>query len=107
MGIRGLNVWRCKNKKMVEEKAKIWAWLMPSGKIYKVVTNQGDGTIRVYNPNGELVKKTEKLSGAAVSLIEKNFLETVATMVEGKGMEMETVKETGTELMDEIGMYIR
>jgi len=93
--------------KMEEEKEKIWAWLMPSGKIYKVVTNPGDGTISVYNPNGELVKKDENLSDAAVSLIEKNFLGTVATMVEGKGKGMETGKETGNELTDEIGMYIR
>jgi WD40 repeat protein len=91
------------NKKMEEEKEKIWVWLMPSGKIYKVVTNQGDGTIRVYNPNGELVRKDEKLSKAAVSLIEQNFLGTVATMVEGKGMGMETKKD----LTDEIGIYIR
>ena len=90
---------------MEEEKAKIRAWLMPSGKIYKVVTNQEDGTIRVYNPNGALVKKDEKLSGAAVSLIEKSFLETVATVVEEKGME--TGKETGNKLKDEIAMYIR
>ncbi|MEA2033253.1 MAG: hypothetical protein U9N41_06685 [Euryarchaeota archaeon] len=88
---------------MEEEKEKIWAWLMPSGKIYKVVTNPGDGTISVYNPNGALVRKDENLSVAAVSLIEKNFLETVATMVEGKGMGV----ETGNELTDEIGMYIR
>jgi len=85
--------------KMGEE--KIWAWLMPSGKIYKVVTNQEDGTIRVYNPNGELVKKDEKLSKAAVSLIEKNFLETVATKIKGKGTETENA------LMDKIAMYIR
>lgn len=87
--------------KMEEEKEKIWAWLMPSGKIYKVVTNPDDGTIRVYNPKGELVKKDEKLSVAAVSLIEKNFLETVATRIEMKGKERETEKEL------EIGMYIR
>jgi len=88
---------------MEEEKAKIWAWLMPSGKIYKAVTNPEDGTISVYNPNGALVKKDENLSAAAVSLIEKNFLGTVATMVGGKGMGV----ETGNELTDEIGMYIR
>ncbi|MEA2033518.1 MAG: hypothetical protein U9N41_08055 [Euryarchaeota archaeon] len=92
---------------MEEEKEKIWAWLMPSGKIYKVVTNPEDGTISVYNPNGELVKKDENLSDAAVSLIEKNFLETVATMVEEKEVGTETGKETGNELADEIGMYIR
>ncbi len=90
--------------KMEEEKEKIWAWLMPSGKIYKVVTNPEGGTISVYNPKGVLVKKDEKLSVAAVSLIEKNFLETVATKVEGKGIE--TGKETKNELTDEIEMYI-
>ena len=85
--------------KMKEE--KIWAWLMPSGKIYKVVTNPEGGTIRVYNPKGELVKKDEKLSVAAVSLIEKDFLETVATRIGMKGKEREPEKEL------EIGMYIR
>lgn len=84
---------------MIEE--KIWAWLLPSGKIYKVVTNPGDGTISVYDQNGELVKKEENLSGEAVNLIETKFLETVATVVGGKKMKMVN------ELTDEIGMYIR
>lgn len=84
---------------MIEE--KIWAWLLPSGKIYKVVTNSEDGTISVYDQNGELVKKEENLSGEAVNLIETKFLETVATVVGGKKMKMVN------ELTDEIGMYIR
>ena len=88
-------------------KAKIWAWLMPSGKIYKVVTNPEKGTIRVYNPEGELVKRDESLSNAAVSLIEKNFLEVVATMVKEEGAVTVKERETGNEPTDEIGMYIR
>jgi len=80
---------------------------MPSGKIYKVVTNPEKGTIRVYNPEGELVKRDEGLSNAAVSLIEKNFLEVVATMVKEEGAVTVKERETGNELTDEIGMYIR
>jgi len=90
---------------MENGKKKTWAWLMPSGKIYRVVSNPAGGIIRVYDPNGTLVKKYDTLSEAAVSLIEQNFLGTVATMVEGKGMEME--KETKNDIADEIGMYIR
>lgn len=89
---------------MEEKKEKIWAWLMPSGKIYKVVTNPENGTIQVYDPEGKLVKKDEQLSVAAVNIIEKNFLETVATKVNGKSTE--TGKETKSS-SDEIEMYIR
>lgn len=85
--------------KMEEEKKNIWAWLMPSGKIYRVVSNPAGGTIRIYDPHGTLVKKYETLSEAAVSLIEKNFLGTVATMVKGK--------ETKNDITDEIALYIR
>ncbi|MGB2729010.1 MAG: hypothetical protein WBD09_11185 [Halobacteriota archaeon] len=83
------------------EKEKAWAWLMPSGKTYKIVTNPGDGTIKVYDEDRNLVSKEEKLSEEAISLIEKNFLETVAAKVRGNGME----KAKGTE--DETAMYIR
>ena len=82
---------------------KIWAWRMPSGEIYKVVTNPADGTIKVYDPAGTLVKQDENLSREALSLIEKNFLENVATEVE----ENETEKETINDSVDEIGLYIR
>jgi len=89
--------------KMEEEKEKTWAWLMPSGKIYKVVTNLEEGTIDVYDEDRNLVTKEEKLSEEAVSLLEKIFLETAAAEVGGKEIE----KGEGTE--DELGiaMYIR
>jgi hypothetical protein len=78
---------------------KVWAWRMPSGELYTVVTNHVDGTIKVYDPAGTLVKQDENLSRAALSLIEKNFLENVATEVKGNEAEKET--------MDEIRLYIR
>jgi len=78
---------------------KTWAWLMPSGKIYKVVTNQAKGTIEVYDEDRRLVSKEEKLSEVAISLLERIFLETVASEV--------GVKEKGTEDELEIAMYIR
>jgi len=87
--------------KMEEEKT--WAWLMPSGKIYKVVTNPEEGTIDVYDEDRKLVSKEEKLSEEAVSLLEKIFLETAASEVGGKEME----KEEGTENELGIAMYIR
>jgi len=88
---------------MKKEKEKKWAWLMPTGKIYRVVTNPEDGTIKVYNPDGKLVNKEEKLSKGAVSLIEKSFLEAVAAKV---GAE-EKAKGTGTGDELETAMYIR
>lgn len=83
----------------MEEKEKNWAWLMPSRKIYKVVTNPGDGTIKVYDENRKLVSKEEKLSKEAVSIIEKLFLENVAAKVGGKAK--------GTDDNLETAMYIR
>lgn len=90
---------------MEDDKKKTWAWLMPSGRIYKVVSNPKVGTISVYDPDGTLVKKYGTLSEAEVTLIEKNFLETVATMVGGKGIEPGA--ETRDDMADKIAMYIR
>jgi hypothetical protein len=91
--------------KMEEAKEKIWAWLMPSGKIYRVVSNPVGGTIKVYKPDGTLVKKYDTLSETEINLIEEHFLGTVATMV--KGEEKEQGKETKTTMTEEIAMYIR
>ncbi len=82
-----------------EKKEKTWAWVMSSGKIYKVMTNPEEGTIKVYNSDGKLVWNEEKLSEEAVSLVEKNFLETVVAKVGEKEKETEDNLETA--------MYIR
>lgn len=91
--------------KMEEAKEKIWAWLMPSGKIYRVVSNPVVGTIKVYKPDGTLVKKYDALSETEINLIEEHFLGTVATMVKGK--EKESGKETETTMTEATAMYIR
>lgn len=89
----------------MEEQEKTWTWLMPSGKIYRVVTNQEDGTIKVYDQNRKLVSKEEKLSKEAVSIIERIFLENVAAKVGAK--EKEKGKGEGTEDTLVTATYIR
>ena len=87
------------------EEEKTWAWLMPSGKIYKVVTNPEEGTIEVYDEDRKLLRKEEKLSEEAVSLLEKIFLENAAAEVGGKEKGMEKGEVTEDNL--ETAMYIR
>lgn len=89
----------------MEEQEKTWTWLMPSGKMYRVVTNQEDGTIKVYDQNRKLVSKEEKLSKEAVSIIERIFLENVAAKVGAKEKEKE--KGEGTEDTLVTATYIR
>lgn len=89
---------------MEEEKERTWTWLMPSGKVCKVVTNPESGTVKVYDQNGKLVREEEKLSEEAVSIIEKDFLEITAAKVKEKGTEMGN--GTRNELL-ETEMYIR
>ncbi len=87
----------------MEEKEKTWAWLMPSGKVYMIVTNPEDGMIKVYDQNRKLVSNDEKLSKEALSIIEEIFLETVAAKEKVGAKE----KEKGTEDNLETAMYIR
>jgi len=63
---------------------RIWAWLMPSGKIYKVITNSYEGTIEVYSPSLELISMNQSMSREAVNLIEDIFLSAVATEITEK-----------------------
>jgi hypothetical protein len=81
----------------------VWAWLMPSGKIYRVLTNPEDGTVKVYDPSGKLTRKDENLAEEAVTAIEKNFLDVVATKVKGKEM----IKVPEKDITNDIALYIR
>lgn len=74
---------------------------MLSGKIYRVMTNPMDGTIKVYDPGGKLTRSEENLTEAAVKTLEKNFLDVVATRVKVKGEEPEM------EITDDTAWYIR
>ncbi len=57
----------------------IWAWMQPVDKIWKVVSDVEKGTIHVYNEKSDLIMEKKGLSMESVSLIEKYFLEIVAT----------------------------
>ncbi len=91
----------------VKVNVNIWAWLMPSGRIYRVMTSPEEGTIRVYNHRGELIKKADNLSAEAVRLVERNFLQVVATMVKGSGSTVGAEGEGDEEEDESLFFYIR
>lgn len=62
----------------------IWAWVQPVDRIWKVVTDSEKGVVSVYNEKEELVIGQKNLKKEAVLLIEKNFLEVVATRLTNK-----------------------
>lgn len=63
----------------------IWAWMQPVDKMWKVVSDSRKGTILVYDEKSDLVLEKKGLSPEAVLLIEKHFLDVVATkMTENK-----------------------
>jgi len=57
----------------------IWAWVQPVARIWKVVTDSEKGKINIYNEKEELIMEENGLTPEAVTLIEENFLEIVAT----------------------------
>jgi len=61
----------------------IWAWMQPADRVWKVVSDSEKGTILVYNEKSDLILEKKGLSKEAVSLIEKHFLEVVATRLTG------------------------
>ncbi len=92
------------------KEAKVWAWLMPSGKIYRVLTNPRDGTVKVYGSNGKLTRKDENLTEEVIKLIEKNFLDVVATRVDVKeqdAVKEEPEKDITKDITEDIALYIR
>ncbi|VVB88136.1 Uncharacterised protein [uncultured archaeon] len=57
----------------------IWAWVQPVDRIWKVVSDYEKGKICVFNEKDSLIYEQKGLAREAVLLIEKNFLEVVAT----------------------------
>lgn len=57
----------------------IYAWTQPVDRVWKVVTDPENGTIRIYDEKDSLIKDEKGLKKEAVSLIEENFLNIVAT----------------------------
>jgi hypothetical protein len=57
----------------------IWAWVQPDKRIWKVVSDHEDGSIRVYDEDGTLILEKEGLSEEALTTVEDNFLDVSAT----------------------------
>ncbi len=73
----------------------IWAWMQPVDKMWKVVSDTKKGTILVYDEKSDLVLEKKGLSPEAVMLIEKHFLDVVATkMTENKTANFEVAAVT-------------
>jgi len=62
----------------------IWAWLQTKGKVFKVISNPKRGTIEVLNENGETLIRKTNLTKRQVEIVEKLFLKTVATKINGR-----------------------
>jgi hypothetical protein len=60
---------------------KIYAWIQPVDRIWKVVSDSEKGIIKTYNEKDELISEQKNLEKDAVCLIEENFLKIVATML--------------------------
>ncbi len=59
----------------------IWVWVQPGYRIWKVISNYQNGTIRVYNENGDVILDKRGLTREVISIIEANFFDKVATRV--------------------------
>lgn len=57
----------------------IWAWVQPVDRIWKVVSDSEKGTLCVYDEKSDLIMERKGMSKEQLSLIEKNFLQVVAT----------------------------
>lgn len=56
----------------------IWAWIQPTEKIWKVVSEPEKGTIKVYNERSDLILEKTELDEKSILLIEEHFLNVVA-----------------------------
>ena len=63
---------------MTKKNDNIWAWLQANGKIFKVVSNPKNGSIIVYDRNGNVLIKKTNLSKKQVEIVEDSFLDVVA-----------------------------
>jgi hypothetical protein len=61
----------------------LWAWIQPVDRIWKVVSDNENGTLCVYNEKSELIMEQKGMSKNEISFIEENFLKIVATNLSG------------------------
>ncbi len=77
-----------------------WLWPQPNKKNWLVVTDEKEGTIKVYNEKGDILTDKTNLSEVVVKLIEKNFFDTVGIKLSELGEPlnpaMESIEEEET-----------
>ncbi|MDY6901419.1 MAG: hypothetical protein SWZ49_25590 [Cyanobacteriota bacterium] len=60
----------------------VWMWRQANNKYWRVETDTTNGTIKVYNEDGDIISDRDGLSKEVIDLIEKNFFDVVATKVD-------------------------
>jgi hypothetical protein len=58
---------------------RIWKWIQPNDRVWKVVSDYEKGTIYVFDEEGRLLLKHKGLTKQVIKMIEKNFLAIVAS----------------------------
>lgn len=84
---------------------KVWAWLQPGNRVWKVVSDYDAGSIRVYDETGELIYERNGLPKEIISVIEANFLNMVASNLSEQKSDKDYSKESSTSTPIDNPMY--
>lgn len=57
----------------------VWAWVQPVDRVWKVITDHAEGSIKVYDEKNDIVMEQKDLNRDTIFMIEENFLGIVAT----------------------------
>ena len=63
---------------MNKKNEKKWTWLQLKSNILKIVSNQKNGTIKIYNKKGKIIMKKTNLTKEQIKTIEEIFLGFIA-----------------------------
>lgn len=85
---------------------KVWAWLQPGNRIWKVVSDSDSGTIRVYDQNDEIIYERSGLPKDVISVIETHFLKLVAANLSEEKTERDYSKEDRSSVPMDNTMYV-
>lgn len=84
----------------------IWAWVQPVDRIWKVVSDNEEGTLCVYNEKNELIMEQKGMKKEELSLIEQNFLQIVATNISPNKASPVQVTEEKKQVIEHNYMYV-
>jgi len=83
----------------------IWAWVQPVDRIWKVISDDDNGTLYVYNEKSELIMERKGMSKEEISFIEDNFLQIVATNLSGNKVSSPKVIDVEMPVVEHNYMY--